>query len=77
MQFKSSYCISVVAVIGFCMIGLTNQVSADTLYVDDDAPLGGDGTSWDTAYRFLQDALRVMPSRRLNAGLNPQLTTFD
>ena len=27
------------------------------LYVDDDAPLGGDGTSWDTAYRFLQDAL--------------------
>ena len=27
------------------------------LYVDDDAPAGGDGLSWDTAYRFLQDAL--------------------
>ena len=27
------------------------------LYVDDDAPAGGDGTSWDTAYRFLQDGL--------------------
>lgn len=27
------------------------------LYVDDDAPLVGDGLSWDTAYRFLQDAL--------------------
>ncbi len=27
------------------------------LYVDDDAPPGGDGTSWNTAYRFLQDAL--------------------
>ena len=27
------------------------------LYVDDDAPFGGDGTSWDTAYRFLQDAM--------------------
>ena len=27
------------------------------LYVDDDAPPGGDGTSWKTAYRFLQDAL--------------------
>jgi hypothetical protein len=26
-------------------------------YVDDDAPPGGDGTSWATAYRFLQDAL--------------------
>ncbi len=28
-----------------------------TLYVDDDAPLGGDGLAWTTAYRFLQDAL--------------------
>jgi len=27
------------------------------IYVDDDAPLGGDGMSWDTAYRFLQDGL--------------------
>ncbi|MCH7847246.1 MAG: hypothetical protein IIB53_02675 [Planctomycetes bacterium] len=27
------------------------------LYVDDDAPQGGDGTTWGTAYRFLQDAL--------------------
>ncbi len=26
-------------------------------YVDDDAPAGGDGQSWETAYRFLQDAL--------------------
>ncbi len=27
------------------------------LFVDDDAPPGGDGKSWDTAYRFLADAL--------------------
>jgi predicted outer membrane repeat protein len=27
------------------------------LYVDDDAPPGGDGQSWDTAFRYLQDAL--------------------
>jgi len=27
------------------------------IYVDDDAPLGGNGASWDTAYRYLQDAL--------------------
>ena len=26
-------------------------------YVDDDAPAGGDGTTWTTAYRSLQDAL--------------------
>ena len=28
-------------------------------YVDDDAPLGGDGSSWETAFKFLQDALAV------------------
>ena len=27
------------------------------LHVDDDAPAGGDGHTWKTAYRFLQDAL--------------------
>jgi hypothetical protein len=27
------------------------------LYVDDDAPPGGDGLSWETAFRYLQDAL--------------------
>ena len=27
------------------------------LRVDDDAPLGGDGLTWSTAYRYLQDAL--------------------
>ncbi|TDJ54784.1 MAG: hypothetical protein E2O40_06845 [Planctomycetota bacterium] len=34
-----------------------SSAQAGTLFVDDDAPLGGDGQSWDTAYRFLQDAL--------------------
>lgn len=27
------------------------------IFVDDDAPANGDGLTWDTAYRFLQDAL--------------------
>lgn len=27
------------------------------LYVDDDAPLGGDGLTWETPYRFLHDAI--------------------
>ena len=31
------------------------------LYVDDDAPPGGDGTSWETAFTFLQDALAAAP----------------
>jgi len=32
-------------------------LAGNVIYVDDDAPLGGDGLSWDTAYRFLQDGL--------------------
>ena len=27
------------------------------IFVDDNAPLGGHGANWDTAYRFIQDAL--------------------
>jgi len=36
-----------------------NEVSdvADTIYVDDDAPVGGNGISWATAFTYLQDAL--------------------
>lgn len=35
----------------------TGAVCAQVLFVDDDAPLGGDGQTWVTAYRYLQDAL--------------------
>jgi predicted outer membrane repeat protein len=33
------------------------EYQAVALYVDDDAPIGGDGSTWDEALRFLQDAL--------------------
>lgn len=33
-----------------------------TIYVDDDARVGGDGASWPTAYKYLQDALAVAVS---------------
>ena len=37
---------------------MASGASAQTVvYVDDDAPPGGDGLGWDSAYRFLQDAL--------------------
>ncbi len=40
------------------ILTLAAGASAGTVvYVDDDAPAGGDGASWATAYRFLQDAL--------------------
>ncbi len=39
----------------------------DTTYVDDDAPLGGDGTTWNTAFRYLQDALAVaLPGQEIH-----------
>ena len=45
------------------LIGIVFGVAAaqaqTTWYVDDDAPLGGNGLSWDTAFKYLQDALEV------------------
>ncbi len=35
------------------------HIAPDIIYVDDDADPGGDGTSWATAYKYLQDALVV------------------
>lgn len=39
------------------MTGAASAGAGTTLYVDDDAPAGGDGATWATAHRFLQDAL--------------------
>ena len=39
------------------LILLAAAARGHTLYVDDDAPPGGDGLSWQTAYTHLQDAL--------------------
>jgi hypothetical protein len=37
----------------------TTALAGGIRYVDDDAPPGGDGLTWETAYRYLQDALAV------------------
>ncbi len=39
-----------------CALGAHAQPER-IIYVDDDAPAGGTGDSWDSAYRFLQDAI--------------------
>ena len=40
------------------MLGVLAPLTlGEIIYVDDDAPPGGDGASWTTAFRFLQDAL--------------------
>ncbi len=55
MWFKSQVCQAVAAL----ALGLSWSVFGvgSVVHVDDDAPPGGDGASWDTAYRFLQDGL--------------------
>ncbi len=45
---------------GLPAIALSDPVPIiKTIYVDDDAPLGGNGTNWDMAFKYLQDALFV------------------
>jgi hypothetical protein len=49
------------AVLG-AVLFITMPASAAILYVDDDAPPGGDGLAWSTAFRCLQDALYLAAS---------------
>ncbi|MCZ6835029.1 MAG: hypothetical protein O7G85_04575 [Planctomycetota bacterium] len=44
------------------MLVSTRAQAGHVVYVDDDAPAGGDGSTWNTAFRFLQDALTVASS---------------
>lgn len=54
----SSEKLTTTATVCALILTLCPAVLSKTIYVDDDAPPGGDGRSWDTAYRSLQDALQ-------------------
>jgi len=41
-------------------LGLSGAHAQTVLYVDDDAPPGGDGMSWSSAFKYLQDALAAV-----------------
>lgn len=42
---------------------IASSATAGTVVrVDNDAPVLGEGLTWSTAYRFLQDALAAVPS---------------
>ena len=66
------------------VVPVTIGSNGTTLYVDDDAPPGGDGLSWDTAYADLQDALdhtltnEAIAEVRVAGGVyRPDRGTFD
>ena len=45
-------------VMAVILLGMGCAIAAgDVIYVDDDANVGGDGQTWETAYKYLQDAL--------------------
>jgi hypothetical protein len=47
----------IVGLAGLLIIGICASCGGQVIYVDDDAPPGGDGSSWANACRCLQDAL--------------------
>jgi hypothetical protein len=49
----------IIVVLGSLGVLCGTAQAGGVLYVDDDAPPGGDGLSWATACRFLQDGLAV------------------
>ena len=49
--------VGVLCVLATLFVSSAEAQGGTVFYVDDDAPPGGDGQSWDTAYGFLQDAL--------------------
>lgn len=46
----------IVAALTTAMLAFS-ATAGTVVYVDDDAPAAGDGLTWSTAYRFLQDGL--------------------
>ncbi len=53
------WAVTAIAVVAAMMLTSAVAQAGTILYVDDDAPLGGDGLSWGTPYRFLQDAMAL------------------
>jgi predicted outer membrane repeat protein len=44
-------------IVAFILITTASTFAGKIIYVDDDAPVGGNGQTWETAYNYLQDAL--------------------
>ena len=49
-------------VMSLFLLAIVSTAGAEIIYVDADASTGGDGQTWGTAYKYLQDALNKPPS---------------
>jgi hypothetical protein len=59
MGTKRCWSITLLVLLGAVLTGSSSSTLARTLYVDDEARVPGDGSSWVTAFKYLQDALAV------------------
>lgn len=50
---------ALIVLIGGTLIAAATVKAQTTWHVDDDASVGGDGTGWPTAFKYLQDALAL------------------
>ena len=78
MNMFNARIMSLVLILGLAVCSLSQ---GRIIYVDDDAPLGGDGASWSGAYKYLQDALAVAQEGdevRVAQGIyNPDCNAFS
>ncbi len=51
------FCVRLLATVSLLTFSMSGPALGKVIYVDDDANAPGDGKSWATAYRYLQDAL--------------------
>ena len=55
--------VNVIGVLAVVLILAASPAAAQVIFVDDDAGPGGDGESWDTAFKYLQDAINLAPGK--------------
>lgn len=55
------------------LVAILNRLIPEVVYVDAAAPEGGDGLSWDTAFKYLQDAMYVVREVRFGDQFVPEI----
>jgi hypothetical protein len=50
---------NLIVMLMFLLVVASITSAGEIIYVDDDASVGGDGSTWDTAFKYLQDGLTI------------------